>query len=767
MTATGYGRLTALALMGSTLLTPAAMAQTPQVGAIGAVNPRTTGQPPTAAAPRQLVIADQIVLNERILSGPDGAAQVMFLDQTTLTVGPNSDVVIDSYLYDPEQAAGEMALSLARGAMRFIGGRITKSDAATVNVAGAVVALRGGIADLRLVEGGAEATFLGGEFMTVTQDQQSVTVSRPGGRVVIGLEGGGLAPGLSYAGVVDAAATATLYQTTRTEGGGGARQLPAPGQGAQALAASLEAGAPDAPPISTSGELPAEDIVEEGVELVTAALGGDISSTLVTNVDAIVDQEVVGSPTINLGLVRVRPTFTVRAIDANLPPDGDLVFGRVVDSAGNEGTDTFVLLDSAGEGPADPPLDNDAPLALGRGFIEVTALDTGSAEDGFATPRIEIGDGLIDGQEAFEVLLRQNQTARLDIDVLDVVDTIVIGAAVIESPLSYFLGVINSVSGPVPVQLTVRDSTGVVRAQQVDLNTFPGFEDFIAAGAASIDIEPQTTIAGAQGDISLSAGFLSGDSSATFDIDENVLSRFNLTVESPMPVDVPIGLAGAETSFALNIEPQGSLFSFAPATVTITDASGATFTDSIDLRQTNTISRQLAEGRAQVRIQPNTTLAGQQGQARFVGGLLSGDPSGLFDIDELETAVFDVDVSPQTLAAATDQVFRLATVATPLSYSLGLTNDFSNPVFGSVFATLEISDVNGARAPVTVDLNPRVFRTDALAFGNASIAITPQQTITGLQGDIQLGEGFVSGVREATYDIDRTVRTVIELDVID
>jgi hypothetical protein len=192
------------ALMGGTMLTPPAFAQQPPlIGAVGAVNPRTTGQPPTLNQPRQLVIADDIVLNERIIAGPDGAAQVMFLDQTTLTVGPNSDVVIDSYLYNPEQGSGQMALSLARGAMRFIGGRITKTEPATVDLAGAVVAVRGGIADLRLVDGGAEATFLGGEFMTVTREGETVRVARPGGRVVIGQGGGGLAPGLTYAGVVD------------------------------------------------------------------------------------------------------------------------------------------------------------------------------------------------------------------------------------------------------------------------------------------------------------------------------------------------------------------------------------------------------------------------------------------------------------------------------------------------------------------------------------------------------------------------------------
>ena len=51
---------------------------------------------------------------------------MLFLDQTSLTVSPNSEIVLDKYVYDPEAQTGEIGVSVARGVLRLIGGRITK-----------------------------------------------------------------------------------------------------------------------------------------------------------------------------------------------------------------------------------------------------------------------------------------------------------------------------------------------------------------------------------------------------------------------------------------------------------------------------------------------------------------------------------------------------------------------------------------------------------------------------------------------------------------
>jgi hypothetical protein len=65
-----------------------------------------------------------------------------------MTIGPNSDVSIDEYVFDPQANTGKLAATLAKGAMRFVGGQISHNGDATVKTASAVVGIRGGISIL-------------------------------------------------------------------------------------------------------------------------------------------------------------------------------------------------------------------------------------------------------------------------------------------------------------------------------------------------------------------------------------------------------------------------------------------------------------------------------------------------------------------------------------------------------------------------------------------------------------------------------------------
>ena len=55
-------------------------------------------------------------------------AQLLFLDESALTIASNSDVVLDKFIYDPKTSKGEIALSLGAGVFRFVGGRISKTS---------------------------------------------------------------------------------------------------------------------------------------------------------------------------------------------------------------------------------------------------------------------------------------------------------------------------------------------------------------------------------------------------------------------------------------------------------------------------------------------------------------------------------------------------------------------------------------------------------------------------------------------------------------
>ena len=130
-----------LLLAGTAMTTATALAQ--QVGTATAVNPETRTTPPGGATV-VLKVGAHVMHKERIKTTPTGSVQLLFLDRSTLTVAPNSDIVIDEFVYNPANGSGHMAVSLAKGAMRLVGGHLSYAGEATVNAGNATIGIRGG-----------------------------------------------------------------------------------------------------------------------------------------------------------------------------------------------------------------------------------------------------------------------------------------------------------------------------------------------------------------------------------------------------------------------------------------------------------------------------------------------------------------------------------------------------------------------------------------------------------------------------------------------
>ena len=114
------------ALIGAML---AALPAAADIGRTTAVVQQAQGTPP-AQPTRVLIPRMNLFENERIQTDNRGVTQILFLDGTNLTVGPNSDLVIDRFIYDPDTSAGELATELGRGVLRFVGGQVSKLGAA-------------------------------------------------------------------------------------------------------------------------------------------------------------------------------------------------------------------------------------------------------------------------------------------------------------------------------------------------------------------------------------------------------------------------------------------------------------------------------------------------------------------------------------------------------------------------------------------------------------------------------------------------------------
>jgi hypothetical protein len=141
----------ALALAALAVSPGQAGAQT--VGNVGAVTPLSLGTPPGEKT-RNMVIGARVIANELIQTGGEGTLNVLFLDRTSLSIGRNSTLVIDKYVYDPATGKGVMTATMAQGVMRFIGGQISHTTGVKVLTPVATIGVRGGMMTVSVGPGG-------------------------------------------------------------------------------------------------------------------------------------------------------------------------------------------------------------------------------------------------------------------------------------------------------------------------------------------------------------------------------------------------------------------------------------------------------------------------------------------------------------------------------------------------------------------------------------------------------------------------------------
>lgn len=84
-------------------------------------------------------------LRDRIESGPDSGMQILLADETVFTIGPNSSLTIDEFVYNPGGGQGRLTANIARGAFRFVSGKVAASgqDAMKITTPAATIGIRG------------------------------------------------------------------------------------------------------------------------------------------------------------------------------------------------------------------------------------------------------------------------------------------------------------------------------------------------------------------------------------------------------------------------------------------------------------------------------------------------------------------------------------------------------------------------------------------------------------------------------------------------
>jgi hypothetical protein len=161
------------------------------VGVTSMVDGTPTGQRQSGSE-RILRVGRDIQESERLVTKEDDRAHLVFLDGTSITLGPDSELKIDKFSYDPDKKSGDMVLTVTRGTFRFVGGAISKSSEVVVHSPSGELGISGGIATVSVTPGGMIANFLYGTSLRATNLGNTQTATRAGSQITVPSNG---APG--------------------------------------------------------------------------------------------------------------------------------------------------------------------------------------------------------------------------------------------------------------------------------------------------------------------------------------------------------------------------------------------------------------------------------------------------------------------------------------------------------------------------------------------------------------------------------------------
>ncbi len=207
-----------IASIGAMALAGPAAAQASRVGVTSATDGDPLGKPP-ADSERVLRIGIDVQANEVVTTHDKDRAHLVFLDGTALTVGPNAQLTIDKFVYDPNSKTGDLAITASKGLFRLVGGKISKTNTINIATPSGTIGIRGGITIFSVTPGSTTANFIFGHHMTVTGGGQTQNVTRQGSQVIVNSGAPPSLPSLLPPGGLSAAIS--QLETGNASGGGG------------------------------------------------------------------------------------------------------------------------------------------------------------------------------------------------------------------------------------------------------------------------------------------------------------------------------------------------------------------------------------------------------------------------------------------------------------------------------------------------------------------------------------------------------------------
>jgi hypothetical protein len=128
-------------LLGAAWAGVAAAAQ-PEIGAVVQRTYRgATAEGDTPAHP--IYFRNDVYAQDLVKTGDRGSTDLQFLDNTHLVVGPNGEVKLDEFVYDPATVTGGGQISLKVGAFRYQSGELKNKENVKLVTPTATMTIRG------------------------------------------------------------------------------------------------------------------------------------------------------------------------------------------------------------------------------------------------------------------------------------------------------------------------------------------------------------------------------------------------------------------------------------------------------------------------------------------------------------------------------------------------------------------------------------------------------------------------------------------------
>ncbi len=177
----------ALILAGAAAFSLGGPATAQNIGIAAAVSNQVSS--PQGGAQVPVNAGDGVVQNQIIQTAAESTAQLLFLDQTTLSVGPLAEVTLDSFVFDQNRGAGGVIIEATRGAFRFITGSQAPQNYQIVTPV-ATMGVLGSTLEWRLFDDGSLLAVNSHGVVTIRlNDGRVLTLPNPGTAYLIHADG--------------------------------------------------------------------------------------------------------------------------------------------------------------------------------------------------------------------------------------------------------------------------------------------------------------------------------------------------------------------------------------------------------------------------------------------------------------------------------------------------------------------------------------------------------------------------------------------------